>query len=69
MPQVFDVLLAKGFKFVTVSELLAMDKGSERPEVVKTPHQAQLKEKATQIQKVSAQFEASKAAPQVVNNP
>jgi peptidoglycan/xylan/chitin deacetylase (PgdA/CDA1 family) len=37
MPQVFDALLAKGFKFVTVSELLAMDKGSARPEVVKTP--------------------------------
>src|SRR5439155_21963460 len=30
MPQVFDSLLAKGFKFVTVSELLAMDKGGER---------------------------------------
>jgi hypothetical protein len=30
---------------------------------------AQLKEQATQIQKVSAQFEASKPAPQVVNNP
>jgi peptidoglycan/xylan/chitin deacetylase (PgdA/CDA1 family) len=30
MPQVFDALLAKGFKFVTVSELLAMDKGGER---------------------------------------
>lgn len=27
MPQVFDTLLSKGFKFVTVSELLAMDKG------------------------------------------
>jgi peptidoglycan-N-acetylglucosamine deacetylase len=38
MPQVFDALLAKGFKFVTVSELLAMDKGGERPEMVKTPH-------------------------------
>jgi peptidoglycan-N-acetylglucosamine deacetylase len=50
MPQVFDALLAKGFKFVTVSELLAMDKGGERPEVVKTPHQAQLKEQATKIQ-------------------
>jgi peptidoglycan/xylan/chitin deacetylase (PgdA/CDA1 family) len=37
MPQVFDALLAKGFKFVTVSELLAMDKGGERPEVVKHP--------------------------------
>src|SRR5205809_427332 len=37
MPQVFDTLLAKGFKFVTVSELIAMDKGGERPEVAKTP--------------------------------
>jgi peptidoglycan/xylan/chitin deacetylase (PgdA/CDA1 family) len=35
MPQVFDALLAKGFKFVTVSELLAMNKGGERPEVEK----------------------------------
>jgi peptidoglycan-N-acetylglucosamine deacetylase len=34
MPQVFDALLAKGFKFVTVSELLAMNKGGERPEVI-----------------------------------
>jgi len=37
MPQVFDALLAKGFKFVTISELLAMNKGGERPEVAKTP--------------------------------
>jgi peptidoglycan/xylan/chitin deacetylase (PgdA/CDA1 family) len=37
MPQVFDALLAKGFKFVTVSELLAMDKGGERPEAVNSP--------------------------------
>jgi len=49
MPEVFDALLAKGFKFVTVSELLAMDKGGEWPEVLKTPHQAQLKEQATQL--------------------
>jgi peptidoglycan/xylan/chitin deacetylase (PgdA/CDA1 family) len=68
MPQVFDALLAKGFKFVTVSELLAMDKGGARPEVVKTPHQAQFKEQAAQIQSVSAQLEANKPAPQVVNN-
>jgi peptidoglycan-N-acetylglucosamine deacetylase len=27
MPDVFDSLLAKGYKFVTVSELIAMDKG------------------------------------------
>src|SRR6266853_380691 len=32
MPEVFDALLAKGFKFVTVSELIAMDKGGARPE-------------------------------------
>ena len=25
MPEVFDSLLAKGYKFVTVSELIAMD--------------------------------------------
>ena len=37
MPQVFDALLAKGFKFVPVSELLAMNKGGERPEVVNRP--------------------------------
>jgi hypothetical protein len=30
---------------------------------------AQLKEQAAQIQKVSAQIEMSKPAPQVVNNP
>jgi hypothetical protein len=30
---------------------------------------ATIKEQAAQIQKVSAQFEASKPAPQVVNNP
>ena len=30
---------------------------------------AQLKEQAAQIQKVNAQLEASKPAPQVVNNP
>jgi DNA-binding protein H-NS len=30
---------------------------------------AQLREQASQIQKVSAQLEASKPAPQVVNNP
>lgn len=32
MPQTFDTLLAKGFKFVTVSELLAMDRP---PQLVK----------------------------------
>jgi len=37
MPQVFDALLAKGFKFVTISELLAMNKGGERAELAKTP--------------------------------
>jgi peptidoglycan/xylan/chitin deacetylase (PgdA/CDA1 family) len=37
MPQVFDALLAKGFKFVTVSELLAMNKGGERPEARDRP--------------------------------
>lgn len=32
MPEVFDTLLARGFKFVTISELLALDKGGPRPE-------------------------------------
>ncbi len=31
MPMVFDALLAKGYKFVTVSELIAMDKGPAKP--------------------------------------
>jgi peptidoglycan/xylan/chitin deacetylase (PgdA/CDA1 family) len=31
MPEVFDTLLAKGYKFVTVSELIAMDKGPAKP--------------------------------------
>ncbi len=37
MPRVFDTLLAKGYKFVTVSELLAMDKG---PAAKSTPKSA-----------------------------
>jgi len=37
MPQVFDALLTRGFKFVTVSELLAMNKGGERLEGVNSP--------------------------------
>lgn len=35
MPEVLDGLLAKGFKFVTVSELIAMDKGGSRPPLEK----------------------------------
>ena len=31
MPQVFDALLAKGYKFVTVSELIAMNKAPSKP--------------------------------------
>jgi len=37
-------------------------------DIVATPA-ATVKEQAAQIQKVSAQLEASKPAPQVVNNP
>ena len=37
MPEVLDALLAKGFKFVTVSELIEMDKGGARPELPKPP--------------------------------
>ena len=36
MPAIFDALLAKGFKFVTVSELIAMDKGGARPPAPKS---------------------------------
>src|SRR5215210_5230761 len=35
MPEILDTLLAKGFKFVTVSELIAMDKGGARPPLKK----------------------------------
>ena len=37
MPKVFDTLLAKGYKFVTVSELIAMDKGPAKPKAASTP--------------------------------
>ncbi len=38
MPQVFDTLLAKGFKFVTVSELISLAQTSSQP-VPTTPQQ------------------------------
>ncbi len=53
-PQVFDTLLAKGFKFVTVSELLAMDRGP-----------AHAKKSATQ----GASQPAQPAAPVAAANP
>jgi peptidoglycan/xylan/chitin deacetylase (PgdA/CDA1 family) len=37
MPRVFDTLLAKGYKFVTVSELIAMDKGPAAKSAQKEP--------------------------------
>lgn len=46
MPEVFDTLLAKGFKFVTVSELIAMDKG---PVVKKKPAAAGVTPSATPV--------------------
>ena len=36
MPRTFDDLLAKGYKFVTVSELIAMNKGVPEPKVALT---------------------------------
>ena len=36
MPKVFSTLLAKGYKFVTVSELIAMDKGPLKPKSTST---------------------------------
>jgi len=41
----------------------------EKLEDIITTLEATVKEQAAQIQKVSAQLEASKPAPQVVNNP
>ncbi len=41
MPEVLDTLLAKGFKFVTVSELIAIDKGGSRPEPTKPAAKAE----------------------------
>jgi peptidoglycan/xylan/chitin deacetylase (PgdA/CDA1 family) len=40
MPVVFDTLLAKGYKFVTVSELLAMDKGPVKKSTAKADNAA-----------------------------
>ncbi len=37
MPKVFDTLLAKGYKFVTVSELIAMDKGPAKAKTTSVP--------------------------------
>jgi peptidoglycan/xylan/chitin deacetylase (PgdA/CDA1 family) len=37
MPEVFSTLLAKGYKFVTVSELLAMDKGPAKKKSAADP--------------------------------
>jgi hypothetical protein len=41
----------------------------QKSAIGKTVLTTQLKEQAAQIQKVSAQFESSKPAPQVVSNP
>jgi len=52
-----------------LNEFLKEHKKVEKLESVVANPSATVKEQATQIQKVSAQLEASKAAPQVVNNP
>jgi peptidoglycan/xylan/chitin deacetylase (PgdA/CDA1 family) len=37
MPETFDALLAKGFKFVTVSELLSLATSSPTPKITPVP--------------------------------
>jgi hypothetical protein len=52
-----------------LNEFLKEHKKTEKSEATLASLIATVKEQAAQIQKVSAQVEASKAAPQVVNNP
>ena len=52
-----------------LNEFLKEHKKTEKLEATVASLIATVKEQASQIQKVSAQLEASKPAPQVVNNP
>jgi hypothetical protein len=52
-----------------LNEFLKEYKKTEKLEATVASLTATVKEQAAQIQKVSAQLEASKPAPQVVNNP
>ncbi len=52
-----------------LNEFLKEHKKTEKLEATVASLIATVKEQAAQIQKVSAQVEASKPAPQVVNNP
>ena len=52
-----------------LNEFLKEHKKTEKLEATVASLIATVKEQAAQIQKVSAQLEASKPAPQVVNNP
>ena len=52
-----------------LNEFLKEHKKTEKLEATVASLIATVKEQAAQLQKVSAQFEASKPAPQVVNNP
>jgi len=52
-----------------LNEFLKEHKKTEKLEATVASLIATVKEQAAQIQKVSEQFEASKATPQVVNNP
>jgi hypothetical protein len=52
-----------------LNEFLKEHKKTEKLEATLASLIATVKEQAAQIQKVNAQLEASKAAPQVVNNP
>jgi hypothetical protein len=52
-----------------LNEFLKEHRKVEKLEATVASLVATMKEQAAQIQKVSAQLEASKAAPQMVNNP
>jgi hypothetical protein len=60
---------SQGGQQLSFNDLLKQQKQMQNLEAAVAVLTAQLKEQAAQIQKVSAQLEASKPAPQVVNNP
>jgi peptidoglycan/xylan/chitin deacetylase (PgdA/CDA1 family) len=54
MPSTFDALLAKGYKFVTVSELLAMESKNPAPTPSASPAAAPAAQKSSKSKKKSA---------------
>jgi hypothetical protein len=64
-----QALPSQGGRQLSLNDLLKEQKKVQNLEAAVAALTEQLKEQAAQIQKVSAQLEASKPAPQVVNNP